>query len=208
MIAAGAPAPRRSTRLIALTLFAFTVLVAPVHAASQNVGIGEFFYRADRVRIDPGDSVTWTNRGEVLHTVTSRRGAPQGFNSGLVDSGQTFSRAFTRAGTYDYVCTLHPGLMAGVVQVGPDRVKPVVRRLAAKAGKTVRVAFRLSEKSRVTIKLTRHGWTVRTLRTRRAVSGSEVRRLKLPAAGRYRVTVTATDLAGNKRAARTAVTVR
>lgn len=195
-------------RTVALTLLVAAVTAAPAEAASQNVGMGEFFYRADRVRIDPGDSVTWTNRGEVLHTVTSRRGAPQRFNSGEVDSGQTFTRAFTKAGTYDYLCTLHSTQMSGVVQVGPDRVKPAVSRLSARVGKTVRVAFRLSEESRVTIKLTRNGRTVRTLRTRGAVSGSEAQRLKRPGAGRYRVVVTATDLAGNKRTARTSVTVR
>ena len=96
-----------------------------------------------------------------------------------------------------------------MVQVGPDRAKPTVSRLSAKAGKTVRVAFRLSEESRVTVKLTRGGRTVRTLRTRGAVSGvRRPRRLKLPAAGRYRVVVTATDLEGNKRTERTSVTVR
>ena len=52
--------------------------------------------------------------------------------------------------------------MDGVVQVGPDRVKPVVSRLSAKAGKAVRVAFRLSEDSRVTVRLTRRGKTVRS----------------------------------------------
>ena len=67
---------------IAVTLVASLMVAAPAHAASQSVSIGDFFYRADRARIDPGDSVTWTNRGEVLHTVTSRRGAPEGFNSG------------------------------------------------------------------------------------------------------------------------------
>ncbi len=193
---------------IAVTLLASLVVAAPAHAASQSVSIGDFFYRADRARIDPGDSVTWTNRGGVLHTVTSSRGAPEGFNSGDVDSGQTFTRPFPKAGTYKYVCTLHPGLMDGVVQVGPDRVKPVVSRLSAKAGKAVRVAFRLSEDSRVTVKLTRRGKTVRSLRSRRVVSGSQARSLKRPAAGRYRVVVTATDLEGNARTARTSVTVR
>ena len=125
-----------------------------------------------------------------------------------MDSGQTFTRAFPKAGTYGYVCTLHPGLMDGVVQVGPDRVKPVVSRLSAKAGKAVRVAFRLSEDSRVTVKLTRRGKTVRSVRSRRVVSGSQARSLKRPAAGRYRVVVTATDLEGNRRTARTSVTVR
>ena len=132
---------------VALMLVASAVVAAPAHAASQNASIGDFFYRADRVRIEPGDSVTWTNRGQVLHTVTTSRGAPQRFDSGFVDSGQTFTRVFAMAGTYDYVCTLHPGQMAGVVQVGPDRVRPVVSRLSARAGKRVRVAYRLSEES-------------------------------------------------------------
>lgn len=197
-------------RVLALTLVAFTVLAVPAHAASQNASIGDFFYRSDRVRVDPGDSVTWTNRGDVLHTVTSRRGAPQGFNSGNVDSGQTFTRAFTRAGTYSYVCTLHPGLMSGVVQVGPDRVKPAVSRVKAKAGKGVRVAFRLSETSKVVARITLRGRVVRTLSKSRVAAGSQALKgaRRLPE-GSYRVTVRATDLEGNKAKPATAkLTVR
>ena len=186
-------------RVLALTLLGFTVVAAPAHAASQSVSIDEFRYVKDRVRIDPGDSVTWTNRGEVLHTVTSRSGAPQRFNSGFVDSGQTFSRAFTQPGTYRYLCTLHPTQMFGVVQVGPDRVKPVVSGVRAEAGKGVRVAFRLSEASKVVARITRRGRVVRTLSKARVPAGSQAlkgtRRL---AQGSYRVTVRATDLEGNK----------
>ena len=193
---------------VALMVVASVVAAAPAHAASQNVSIDEFAYRADRVRIEPGDAVTWTNRGEVLHTVTSRRGAPQRFASGFVDSGQAFTRAFAVAGTYRYLCTLHPTQMDGVVQVGPDRVRPVVSRLRARVGKAVRVAYRLSEEARVTVRLTRNGRTVRRARTRGAVDGAEVQTLRRPPAGRYRVVVTATDLEGNRRTVRTSVTVR
>ena len=99
---------------------------APAQAKTVNAGIGEFFFRADRVRVDPGDTVTWTNRGDVLHNVTSRRGAPERFASADLESGQAFSRVFAKAGTYDYLCTIHPFQMSGSVQVGPDRVKPKV----------------------------------------------------------------------------------
>ncbi len=183
-------------------------LAAPAQAKTATAGIGDFFFRADRVRIDPGDTVTWTNRGAVLHNVTSRRGAPQAFRSGDLDSGQAYSHVFAKAGTYDYLCSIHPDQMRGTVQVGPDRVKPKVTGLRAKAGKRVRVSYRLSERARVTVKLTRRGRTVRSVRTRGAVSGSRSQTLALPASGSYRVVVTATDLAGNRGTARGSLSVR
>ena len=94
------------------------------------------------------------------------------------------------------------------MQVGPDRVKPVVSRLSAKAGQDRPVAFRLSERGARDGQAHPQGQDVRTVRTPRAVSGSQARQLRRPAAGRYRVVVTATDLEGNKRTARTSVTVR
>ena len=168
-------------------LVASLLVAAPAHAASQSVSIGDFFYRADRVRIDPGDSVTWTNRGDVLHTVTSRRGAPEGFDSGNVDSGQTFTRAFAKAGTYDYVCTLHPGQMrrrrCRWGRTGSSRWSAGCRPRRARR---VRVAFRLSEDSRVTVKLTRRGKTVRTRAqptgARRRLAGPEPQAARPPAA--------------------------
>ena len=181
--------------------------VAPAQAKTVNAGIGEFFFRADRVRVDPGDTVAWTNRGDVLHNVTSRRGAPERFRSADLESGQVFSRVFAKAGTYDYLCTIHPFQMSGSVQVGPDRVKPKVTGVKAKAGKRVRVSYRVSERSQVTVRLTRRGRTVKSVRTKKSVRGSSAQTLALPAAGSYRVSVTATDLEGNKTTARTSLSV-
>lgn len=53
-----------------------------------------------------GTTVTWTNNDSVPHTVT----APQaGIDSGTIEPGKTFAFAFQKAGTVDYVCTIHPG---------------------------------------------------------------------------------------------------
>jgi len=58
--------------------------------------------------IPAGTTVTWTNTGGggIQHTVTSST-AGYGFNSGLLNPGQTFSYTFVRPGTYDYFCIPH-----------------------------------------------------------------------------------------------------
>jgi plastocyanin len=54
-----------------------------------------------------GQKVTWTNDDPVAHTVTAQKGAD--FDSGTVNSGGRFSFTPRKAGSIDYVCTIHPG---------------------------------------------------------------------------------------------------
>jgi len=66
------------------------------------------------VTIKPGGKVTWTNDDSVGHDVTGddfESGSPGG-----IDGGSTFSHTFTKPGTYNYVCSVHPG-MEGTVKV-------------------------------------------------------------------------------------------
>jgi plastocyanin len=66
------------------------------------------------VTVSAGDTVTWTNEDSVGHDVTG-----DGFKSGDpggLQNGDTFKHTFPKAGTFDYVCTVHPG-MAGSVKV-------------------------------------------------------------------------------------------
>jgi plastocyanin len=55
-----------------------------------------------------GEKVTWTNKDQIAHTVTSEQGAPEKFDSGTLDGGKTFSFTPTKAGEYPYVCQIHP----------------------------------------------------------------------------------------------------
>jgi plastocyanin len=64
--------------------------------------------------VSAGDTVTWTNDDSVGHDVTG-----DGFKSGdpgAMQNGDTFEHTFDKAGTFDYVCTVHPG-MEGSVKV-------------------------------------------------------------------------------------------
>jgi plastocyanin len=60
-----------------------------------------------------GQKVTWTNDDGVAHNVTATSGAS--FRSSDFGQGGTFSFTPTRAGTIEYVCTLHPGMNGTLV---------------------------------------------------------------------------------------------
>lgn len=57
------------------------------------------------------NTVTWVNQDDSVHTVTS-----DSFNSGLLNSGDSWTYTFTTAGTYPYHCSIHP-FMTGIVTV-------------------------------------------------------------------------------------------
>ncbi len=62
--------------------------------------------------VPAGTTVTWTNKDEEPHNVVAEDGA---FRSPGMDAQGTFSHQFTKAGTYTYVCGIHPFMKATVV---------------------------------------------------------------------------------------------
>jgi len=85
-------------------------------AAAQNgaVQMADTAFTPASVTITTGSTVTWTNNDTVPHTVAFSDEGPQ--SSETIDPGGTFEATFAEAGSYAYVCTLHPG-MEGVVEV-------------------------------------------------------------------------------------------
>lgn len=170
-------------------------------AATAEVGIADFRFSPAYTRVEPGDSVVWTQRGSV-HTVTSRAGAPESFDSGDLITGQTFTRSFPTPGRYAYHCTIHAE-MRGVVQVGADTIAPKPTKLKAKRGKSsARISFRLPEASKVSATLAAKSKPKKVLRratARNLQDGARSLTVKTSglAAGKYRVTVKAVDPAGN-----------
>lgn len=66
------------------------------------------------VDIPKGTTVTWVNDDGIQHTVTSISGA---FDSGNIDPGKMYSYTFNQIGTFEYNCTIHPGITHGKVIV-------------------------------------------------------------------------------------------
>ncbi len=93
---------------------------AGTSASTACVGTNNCF-APNPLTVKTGTTVTWTNGDSVAHTVTS--GKPSDsvsgdvFDSGLIKPGKTFQFTFTKTGTQNYFCTVHPW-MVGKVTVG------------------------------------------------------------------------------------------
>ena len=100
-------------------------------ASNPAVTIEAIAFEPSDLEVAVGDTVTWTNRdAAVKHTVTSGTPGDKGvpgldqakpdkpdgvFDGSLADDGDTFEFEFTKAGTYDYFCRVHPVMTARVV---------------------------------------------------------------------------------------------
>lgn len=80
-------------------------------ATTYRVRILDNYFKPARITISPGDRIRWVNRGEVVHTTTSRTGL---WHRSLAP-GETYTRTFRKAGTYRYYCTLHSGQTGRIV---------------------------------------------------------------------------------------------
>jgi plastocyanin len=197
--------------IIAITLGA----AAPAMAA--DVTVKDFSFVPTVVQIQPGQSVTWHWAGPSDHTVTADPGQVESFNSGELGVGATFTHTFTHNGSFTYFCQIH-SFMRATVNVGspafPDTTRPRISGLRAKPTKlcsrrtsscrarATKLTFRLSETATVRLKVASIRHPRKTLKrlTRQLSAGRHS--LKVSArglgVGRYRATLVATDLAGNR----------
>ena len=85
---------------------------APRRVDTGVVGIsikGMAFTKGTRT-VAVGTSVTWKNLDDTTHTVTATDGTS--FDSGPLRPGETYTHVFSRRGTFEYLCTMHPFITA------------------------------------------------------------------------------------------------
>ncbi|MGI8792635.1 MAG: cupredoxin domain-containing protein [Acidimicrobiales bacterium] len=82
--------------------------------AEGTVAIADFTFDPSELTAAVGDTVTWTNKDGVAHTVTSEGEGRLG--SGDIEPGALYEATFDQAGTFSYMCTIHP-TMQGTVEV-------------------------------------------------------------------------------------------
>jgi plastocyanin len=79
-----------------------------------SVSIVDFAFTPKTITVPVGTTVRWTNNGNAPHTVTSTS-SPKAFDSGTLNSGDTFQHTFTTAGQFPYRCNIHPSMTGTVI---------------------------------------------------------------------------------------------
>jgi plastocyanin len=84
-------------------------------AAGDTVNIVDFTFRPDNLTVPVGATVTWTNGDGPGHTTSSDA---DGWDSGVMASGETFQVVFDEPGTFAYHCNIHPFMKATITVEG------------------------------------------------------------------------------------------
>jgi plastocyanin len=113
----------RRLRPAALAALALVVLATVVACSTSDTG-GEpvattevqlpksYRFEPVAITVPVGATVTWTNDDNFTHNVTF-----EGSEPATMSPGTSTTRTFDTAGTFAYLCTLHPQDMQGTVEV-------------------------------------------------------------------------------------------
>lgn len=114
----GDPAPSSAVGAASTAAPGTTTTVAPAAGVSADVvtiGITDFAFEPDGLEIAVGTTVEWVNNDSFPHNVIADDGS---FASETLEEGDTFTFQFTEAGTFAYICGIHPQMVASVVVTG------------------------------------------------------------------------------------------
>jgi plastocyanin len=81
---------------------------------AQDVAIHNYRFTPGMLIVSVGTTVTWTNRDFDVHTVVADD-TPPTFKSAGLDTDDSFSFTFHKAGTYSYHCSVHPHMTGKIV---------------------------------------------------------------------------------------------
>jgi plastocyanin len=105
----------------AVSIACSVLVLAGVSLAATTesaVEVRVFQFGPRQMEVEAGTRVTWTNRDDIIHTVTSGTpGSPDGrFDQPLGGQGATTTVEFKDPGVYPYYCDRHPS-MRGEIRV-------------------------------------------------------------------------------------------
>jgi hypothetical protein len=90
-------------------------------AAMAAVSIGYASYEPPKMDVVAGTTVQWTNASVRRHTVTADDGS---YDSGSLNTNDTYEHTYGATGTYGYYCRLHAGIV-GEIDVHDAVIDPV-----------------------------------------------------------------------------------
>ncbi len=100
-------------------------MVTPPPTGAVMVIMRNIAFNSALITIHVGQTVIWRNDDGTPHTTTSGSCSNglctplAGWDSGILNSGQSFSQQFTTTGTFPYFCRVHGAMMHGTIVVTP-----------------------------------------------------------------------------------------
>ena len=91
-----------------------TAAAAPA-AGDGAVSIANFSFNPGDTSVAAGTTVRWTNDDGVPHRV---KADDDSFESEDLAQGDTFEHTFDAAGTFDYICAIHPDMTGTITVTG------------------------------------------------------------------------------------------
>lgn len=77
---------------------------------SSQISIKNFAFNPAELSINKGATVIWINKDPTTHRISGN-----GFQSMDLTNSRSYSFTFNNSGTYDYICSIHPGMKGKVI---------------------------------------------------------------------------------------------
>jgi plastocyanin len=84
-------------------------------AADAQVAIDNFSFSLTPLKVNAGTTVTWVNHDDIPHSIVC---PALKLASLALDTDDSFTYKFDQAGTFDYLCGIHPHMHGQVVVEG------------------------------------------------------------------------------------------
>jgi plastocyanin len=105
--------PKAAVRAAVTSAFVLLSCQTAVWSSDDaKVTIDNFAFSPATLTVSPGTQVTWTNEDDIPHSIVVTNAS---VHSKPLDSNDTFSYRFDKAGTYAYICGLHPHMQGQIV---------------------------------------------------------------------------------------------
>ncbi len=107
--------PRQSAITAAILGLAVGGTMAFHVAAAEDANtiiVKDFLFGPKALTVPVGTTIKWVNTDDIPHNVVDK---DKSFRSKPLDTNDTFSFTFTKAGTFNYFCSLHPQMVGTVI---------------------------------------------------------------------------------------------
>jgi plastocyanin len=105
--------PRVAVSIALLILLPTALFVSvPAFAANHTVVIDGVLFTPAALTVKFGDTITWVNKDPFPHTATAQ---DRSFDSREIAANKRWKYTARKAGSFPYVCTLHPTMKGTLI---------------------------------------------------------------------------------------------